>query len=284
MVRKIQVLIGPLKDFEGGVGPQAIRLVSTGKDNECKIDFLVNKTLMGVPNQIDLVLTNLSSEVRTKLRVGKMSVEIFVGYVDSEMKRLAQGGVLSSTTQRNGADLETTVRILDGLGALSRSFFTKSFAGEVPVQKIVHELAETLSGVTIGKIDVSGKVGRKGRVLGGAVTDQLNRLADSFHFSWSIQDGVFQAIDDNRSSEQVHPIKSETNLLSVTPLLSGLLQKPIGVEVSSILDPRIQPGDVIEVNSCINSELNNRYKVIECQLTGGSHVEKWVMQSKCWGI
>ncbi len=164
-----------------------------------------------------------------------MSVDIFVGYVGSEMKRLAKYGVLSSTTQRNGADLETTMRILDGLGALSRAF---------------------------DKIDVSGKVGRKRRTLVGAVIDH---------------NGGFQAIDDSRSSEQVHPINSETNLISVTPLLSGLLQKPIGVEVSSILDPRIQPGDVIEVNSHLNSEFNDRYKVIECQL-------KWVMQSKCWGI
>ena len=281
-IRQIQVKIGPFKDYEARGTASAINLVTTGADNELNISFTVNKHITGSPNQTAITILNLSSQTRQALQQSGLSIELYAGYVGQPLHLVAKGGVLSVVSQRADANIVTSITVMDGRGATLRSFYDKSFTGATPVADIVRELANTMAnqGVSIGEINVKGLLADKGRVFNGRAVDSLDSLAKAFKFSWSIQDGVFQALDDDTGSRKIYVLDANSNLINVSPLLNGQEQFRVGVDITASLDPRILPGDKVQVTSSVSPELDGTYIVDECQLSGASHDPAWVIQIK----
>ena len=281
MIRQIQLKIGPFKDYEGKSSASALNLVTTGADNELNISFSVNKDITGSPNQTSLTILNLSADTRQRLQQSGLAIELYAGYVGEPLRLVSKGGVLSAISQRAGAEIATTIGVMDGQGATLRAYYDKSFSGATPVDEIVKELAATMTdkGVQLGEISVKGTLADKGRVFHGRTVDSLDSLAKAFKFSWSIQDGVFQAIDDDNGSRKLYVLDDAT-LISVSPLLNGQLQFKVGVDITTVLDARIVPGDKVQVKSSVSPDLNGIYIVDECQLTGESHGPTWTSQIK----
>jgi len=271
MIRQIQLKIGPFKDYEGKGSSSALSLVTTGADNELNISFSVNKEITGSPNQTSLTILNLSA----------LSIELYAGYVGEPLRLVSKGGILSAVSQRAGAEIATTIGVMDGQGATLKAYYDKSFAGATPVADIVKELAATMTdkGVQLGEISVNGTLADKGRVFHGRTVDSLDSLAKAFKFSWSIQDGVLQAIDDDTGSRKLYVLDDAT-LVSVGPLLNGQLQQRVGVDIATTLDARIVPGDKVQVKSSVSPDLNGVYIVDECQISGESHGPTWTTQLK----
>ena len=281
MIRQIQLKIGPFKDYEGKGSSSALSLVTTGADNELNISFSVNKEITGSPNQTSLTILNLSADTRQRLQQSGLAIELYAGYVGEPLRLVSKGGVLSAVSQRAGAEIATTIGVMDGQGATLKAYYDKSFAGATPVADIVKELAATMAdkGVQLGEINVKGTLADKGRVFHGRTVDSLDSLAKAFKFSWSIQDGVFQAIDDDIGSRKLYVLDDAT-LISVSPLLNGQLQFKVGVDITTVLDARIVPGDKVQVKSSVSPDLNGTYIVDECQLSGASHGATWTSQIK----
>lgn len=280
--RQIQIKVGPFKDYEKKGTASAISLVTTGADTELNISFTVNKHITGSPNQTVITILNLSSQTRQQLQQSGLSIELYAGYVNQPLHLVAKGGVLSVVSQRADANIVTNITVMDGRGATLRAFYDKSFTGATPVHDVVRELAKTMSeqNVSVGEINVKGLLASKGRVFSGRTVDALDSLAKAFKFSWSIQDGVFQALDDDVGSRKIYVLDANSNLINVSPLLNGQEQFRVGVDITASLDPRILPGDKVQVTSNVSPELNGKYIVDECQLSGASHDPAWFVQIK----
>lgn len=273
-LRYCEVTIGPLADWLGG-GPsdQAVKIVSDGSSRGLRVAFNARRTLTGSPNQIDLSIWGLSKATMRSIRGNLSKIQIVAGYSsdNSSAELVASGAILSAVPDRQGADVVMRITALDGYGGMVRGSYSKAFAGRTPVDAVVREIAASMPGVTVGMVDVRGVLYPKGQQFSGPSAAQLNKLADQFGFSWSVQDGVFQAVSDDRDTGRVFAFDTDTNLISAVPLLNGPMAANVGVEVVAKFDARMKPGDRMVVRSSINPDLNGSYKVTSMDLSFDSH-------------
>lgn len=273
-IRFCELIIGPLADWQGGGSTsQAVRIVADGSARGLRVAFSANKTITGAPNNIDIAVTGLSRQTMQAIRGNLSRVQVIAGYESSGASHgiVASGAILSAIPERQGADLVMRMTALDGYGGMVRGAYSRSFAGRTPVTEVVRDIASSMPGVTVGLLDIDGTLFQKGQQFSGSATSQLDKLADQYEFSWSVQDGVFQAISDRRDTGRAFLFTSERNLMSAVPLLNGPLAANVGVEVTAKFDARIKPGDRMVIDSAINPALNGSYKVTSVNLSFDSH-------------
>jgi hypothetical protein len=272
--RRCEVILGPLADWQGGgSAAQALRIVADGTNDHLRAAFSSNKTMTGEPNKTELTLWNLSQNTRAAIKANSTKCEILAGYASdpTTMAVVCNGGVLSVYSERQGPDILTKLLILDGYGGIVRGAYSRSFSGGTPVSDAVADMAKSMPGVSLGKIQIAGNLPTKGAALAGSSAEVLNKLADQFGFSWSIQDGVFQALDDKHDSGRAFSFSTDRNLISSTPLFNAPLQVRVGVAVVAKFDARIRPGDRMVVRSTVNPSTSGEYKATSVNLTFDSH-------------
>lgn len=282
LIHQVEVILGPLAEHEGRGSPgDAFRIVSSGAVNDLRVQFSCKRTFGGAPNRSELIITNLSEQSRNLFRRGLTRVEVNAGYLNGDnagLRKVTTGGISSALPTDSAPEIETIVSFLDGFGGMSRGVFRRSFRGGVPLSTVVKAVAESMPGVTVGEshINIQGVTGASGRTFAGRAADILDDLGAQWGFSWSIQNGVFQALDDFTPLSTTHLMSyRDGSLRSVKPILTGPLEIPTGVEIVGRLNPRINPGERVRVESLINSSLNGVYTVHEHDLSGNSHGNPW---------
>lgn len=273
-LRYCELIIGPLADWQGGGSTgEAVRIIADGSSRHLRVAFNVNKSLGGSPNKIDVAIWGLSQKTIQSIRGNLSKIQIVAGYSSSgdSAGLVASGGILAAIPERQGPDIVLKLIALDGYGGMVRGVYSRAFDGRTPISVVVSDIASNLPGVTVGNIDVDGQLFQKGQQFSGSTTDQLNRLADQNGFSWSIQDGIFQALSDNRDSGREHLFSSQNNLISAVPLLNGPTAENVGVEIVAKFDARMKPGDRMTIQSSVNPALNGSYKSTSVNLQFDSH-------------
>lgn len=283
-IREVQLFIGPLTEIQGGGDPnQAILIKSSGLSSDLNISFRVQKSIMGTPGFASIVVYNLTNETKQVLAKSKTNILLQAGYQQGEnaLQTIAQGAIASTQSERDGGDIKTTIISYDGLQGMGLAVSNKNYAKQVQLATIVKDLASDIKGVAVNtdeiKLDDTLQTGTKGMSLSGKTTDLLADLAHQYGFSWSVQSGVFKAVPDITSTGNIYDISSaDGNLIHATPVISNVLQQITGVEITSVLDPRIQPYDFVNLTSTVNPQLNNKYYVQDVVHTGETHGEQWV--------
>lgn len=273
-LRYAELIIGPLADWQtGGSSGEAIRIIADGTNQNLRVAFNATKGITGSPNKIDIGIWGLSQATRMAIRGNLTKVQVMDGYSSSgaSLGLVASGAILSAIPERQGPDIVLKITALDGYGGMVRGAYSRAFGGQTPISSVVSDIAANLPGVTVGLIDVDGNLFQKGQQFSGATADQLNSLADQYGFSWSVQDGVFQAISDDRDSGRSFLFTSDRNLLSAAPLLNGPMADNVGVEITAKFDARMKPGDQMIIQSSVNPLLDGSYKVTSVNLQFDSH-------------
>jgi hypothetical protein len=237
-IRQVELLIGPLAEFEGrGNAREAFRIYSAGRKDDLRVQFSARRTLGGAPNQTDLIITNLSEDSRGRLQTRLTRVELSAGYLegaDAGLETVATGAITSALPVDNPPEIETVITALDGFGGMSRGVFRQTFGPGVTIADVVKSAAASMPGVTIGSevMNLVGKLGSSGRSFAGRSAELLDDLAAQWGFSWSVQNGVFQAVDDTKPLSTTHVLSHRDGTLrSVKPLLTGPMQLQTGVEI-----------------------------------------------------
>lgn len=273
-LRYCEVVIGPLADWQGGGSlGQAVRIFADGSSDHLRVQFNSQKTVTGEPNKCEISITGLSTATQRSIRANLTRVRVIAGYSTSASSAglVCSGALMGVVTRRQGADIVTKLIALDGMGGMTRGAYAQAFAGGTPVAQVVKQLAASMPGVDIGNVKVTGNLFPKGLQLSGSSTSQLNKLADQYGFSWSIQNGVFQAIMDGQDSGEAFSFSSDTNLIECVPLLNGPLQVPVGIEVTAKFEARIKPGDRMVVRSTVNPQLSGTYTATSVNTAFDSH-------------
>lgn len=273
-LRYCEVIIGPLADWQGGGAvSQAVRIVADGTMRNLRVAFSAQKGITGSPNTLDMEITGLSLQTMQSVRGNLSRIQVIAGYQTAADSAaiVASGAILAAIPQMRGPDAVLVIKALDGYGGMVRGAYSRAFDGRTPVSTVVADMAAALPGVTVGQIDVDGQLFQKGQQFAGPTTAQLNRLADQYGFSWSVQDGIFQAISDRRDTGRVFAFTSERNLISAVPVLNGPLAANVGVEIEAKFDARMKPGDRMVIDSRVNPALNGSYKATSVGLSFDSH-------------
>lgn len=281
-IRKVKLVIGPLSESEGG-GPsdQAVIIESTGDRQSLRIRANVKKSLLSAPNASDITITNLSPEIRDRIKTSLTKVSLFAGWENTDLFLLASGGIMSAVPSENPPDTELTLSVLDGFDGQIRGVVSETFTPGATVESVIRGLAAKMPGVETGDILVDGNLPTGGFSFAGRAADALDALAGQYGFSWSIQDGTLQAIQDTRSVDRVIELSWRyKNLISVSPILSGPMQIENGVSVSSLMDPRAIPGGRVHVESRVNPKQDGLYKIHTLDFAIDTHSSTYTMEIK----
>jgi len=273
-LRYCELIVGPLAEWQGGGSTsEAIRIIADGSSRGLRVVFNANKTVTGDPNKIDIAIWGLSQKTMQSIRGNLTKIQLLAGYSSSADSAgiVASGSILSAIPERQGADVVLKITALDGYGGMVRGAYTRAFSGGTPIASVVRDIASSMPGVTVGDIQVDGNLFQKGQQFSGSSTEQLNKLGDQYGFSWSVQDGVIQAVMDQKDTGREFFFTSERNLISAVPLLNGPTAENVGVEIVAKFDARMKPGDRMTIDSLINPALNGSYKSTSVNLAFDSH-------------
>lgn len=273
-LRYCELIVGPLAEWQGGGSTsEAIRIIADGTSRGLRVAFNANKTVTGDPNKIDIAIWGLSLKTIQSIRGNLTKIQLVAGYSSSPDSAglVASGSILSAIPERQGSDIVLKITALDGYGGMVRGAYSRSFAGGTPIAAVVQDIAGSMPGVTVGSIQVDGNLFQKGQQFSGSSTEQLNKLADQNGFSWSVQDGVLQAVMDNKDTGREFFFTSQRNLINAVPLLNGPTADNVGVEIIAKFDARMKPGDRMTIESQINPALNGSYKSTSVNLSFDSH-------------
>lgn len=268
---ELEILIGPLKEFQGANKLTGIRIVSNGSNNTLKATVNITKTSISTPNHSEIKIWNLSEETRNALNGSELRIEVYAGQEGQGNKDLIfTGGILNSVYDRTNKGIITTIIGLDGQTSLIRSTIGASFNANTPVRDVILYIANQLKGITIipDQIHVIDNttnqelvVGYKGISLIGSPKNCLDKLARQFGFSWSIQNGVFKVVKDGTYRQTGIVLSGRTRLVKVSPMLTGPTQQQKGVSLEGVYTRGLTPGDMIQVESVIDKQLNGLYGI-----------------------
>ena len=282
-IRKIQLLIGPLVDTENTDTTQALELVTTGASNELAVQFSVVKSIDSTLNRAEFLIENLNRETESKLNQENLAVELRAGWLDAaptqqDSNPSSETGIL--TIHKGGIKAVdptgnlTRFSSVDGAGPTFFAVTNLSYSGSDSLEQVVRDLVSDMQNITIGRLTLTGKLGFKGRQFSGKTVDQLNNLAHQFGFTWSIQDGVFQAFMDDASTEKTYTFND--NAIEEIRPLKGADGNLNGFYMRAYLDPRVNAGDLIAIDSASKPQYNGVYVANKHTMNGASHSNDWV--------
>lgn len=285
-IRKIELMIySQTEDKGGGSAGQALTIRSDGGHEGLAVDFDVKKTLQSTPNDSNVAITNLSKPQRERIRTSLGFVQLKVGWRNTGLSLLAQGAIKEVVSDPSGTEYITGIKFLDGFAAQAKGISNKSFGPNLEVSGVVQDIAKDMPGLEIGQVDVEGKLGSGGLTASGRSSDELDMLGNQYGFTWSIQDGRFQALDDKKAFEKIFEISAQNkNLIRATPKLDGAMQTNSGIAIDAVLDPRARPGDQVRLTSEANDQLNGLYKIHTIVFVGGTFQDEFKMRMECYKV
>ena len=255
------------------------------------ISFNVSKNSVGEPNESTVVLTNVSPDTRATLLActnkDRATVELFAGYEDDGLTLLASGDLIKMWPEKQDTENTFTLTFLDGFQAVQNSHLEQQFNPGTPIKDIVLSLAGSFAnnGVAVDstKVHIVGAIGSRGYTVSGRTATTLDLLAASYGFTWSIQDGVFQAyMDENKSkkaSQKVYSVSyRKQNLLKATPELGEKYMQQIGMKIEAILNPKCKCMDLIDLESLVYPQYDGKYEIHNVQFTGDTNGTDWKME------
>lgn len=286
-LRRVEALVGPFAEHVPQGEEFAKRFYGDGTPDNLRIKFAVKKHIISTATPTTISIYNLSEGTRNDLQKPDIRILLNVGWENTPLIRIFQGSILAAPTVREGADLITTIYALSAFSGLSRSTVSASYAEGWPIKEIVIELAKEIEGVSVDpkKVDITAAAtGSAGWNSSGRVEDQLNDLARVYGFSWTVEDGSFKAIDDARAYPGFVLANASTGLKRAEPKLVAPFQKTAGASISSILNPYIETGTRIRLESIQNPALNTDYKITTLDHIGDTHSAAWDSNIESWLI
>ena len=278
--RELIIQIGPFTEWDNKKDTSVgIELRSNGDLDSFKIRAAITKTKISVPNQSTIAIWNLKRETYNALNTSGLYIRVYSGYQLESKELLFSGSIESAVTVRNGADFITRLTCYTGKANLMRSVTSKTYDAGILVSDVVQELADQIPGVTVDPsyIDVGGEIGYNGWSFNGSTREALDKLANAYGFSWTIENDIFVARSDDHPLKTGIYLDTSTGLMNVSPRLSGPTQIQVGVDVNCKYVQGIRPGQLIRVNSSISKQLNGDYEVHTVEYSLSPKENAWDM-------
>ena len=235
-----------------------------------RIAFEIEKTSTSEANKGTIRIYNLAEQTRDWLQAKDQAIVLEAGYLEL-VQRLFAGVIDRLEHKREGVNMVTEIECKDGGLDLRDPEFHRSYPAGSSKTAIIRDIiaamphtdqgaliAAGISGTTPGKLSLSGGCKRV-----------LDRLARSWDFEWSIQDGALQVLEEG---EALTPSALAIVLTPDTGLLGVPTKTDRGAKFSSLLLPSIKPGTYVSIES---EFLTGSYKADSMRHVGDTHGNDW---------
>lgn len=220
---------------------------------EFKVTFEVRRGDSQTPNSADVRIYNLSNDTASKICQPEFSrLTIQAGYPGNygvifigDIKQTRRGRI-------DQKDTYVDITAADGDSAYNFSVTALQFAATVAPLDQIKGVIQTMArwGVDQGYMpDIAASKSVRGTVYYGSTRDILRQIANNNDCVWSIQNGkvVFIPLTAPIAGGSIPLISSTSGLIGVPELTEN------GVSVKVLLNPSIKIGQVIKLQSGVNT-------------------------------
>jgi len=247
-----------------------------GKRNELlRVQFKVEASLAPSPNTAEISVYNLAEATRARVSEKGIQTTLEAGY-SGRSSVIFRGLLDAGVNQHDAVDWVTTFQSTDGGKQLRENRINVSFkkiSAEDALAKIVQQLGvgvgNAIEKMREGNIRGAFKDFANGIVMSGPAKKELDRLAKTYGYSWSIQNGQLQLLGPNDAIEPGDAIVLDSDRGMVGSPEAG--EKGI-VEVRSLLIPQLTPGRVVALSS---RQISGFHRVEKVTYTGDTHGQDW---------
>ncbi len=231
-----------------------------------RIGFKVDKDASPIVNKAEIRIYNLNENSRGLAENTNNIIELFAGY-GKEPKLIFRGNPSRVISTIGGVDSVTIFEVGDGLKAFQDSRVDVSFKQSTEVRDVFQTLAKKMGLAKGEQKGIPPKTLAGGLSLSGPVRDHMNYVANKYDLEWSIQDGAVQILPKGKSTSQ------DAFLLSPeTGLIGSPNKKDKGLEAVSLLQPEINPGRIVEIQSKF---VNGQFRVGKVSHEGDTADTAW---------
>ncbi len=216
-----------------------------------RINFRVEKSLVGYPNLANIKIYNLSETNRNKMEKEDLNIQLYAGHEDTGSPLIFDGDLINVVHLKTGPDWISEIFAGDGVKLLSTSTVNKTLAAGATTEQIYNELVGQMEGISKGVTEglkncLSGKRSLLRELqLSGNVKDWLDQIAKDCGFEYSVNNGVIETTATNTPLSDVAPVIINQG--------GGMIGSPerteIGINVKNILLPDLKLGRTIQVKS-----------------------------------
>lgn len=212
-----------------------------------RIKFKVKKTGVMTPNAADIIVYNVDPDTQKLIQNEYTNVLLQAGYVGN-YGLIFKGNIKQFITGRESAtDTFINLNCGDGDRAYNFAIINQTIKSGVTPQIQLNAALTSMSGMGVS----SGYTGAlpqqalpRGKVIYGNTRDQLKKLADTYGFTWSVQDGNLVFLSQGTYlPNQVVVLTSKTGMIG-TPQ-----QTTEGIDVKCLLNPNLKVHGRVQIDN-----------------------------------
>lgn len=239
-----------------------------------RIAFKVEKSKESKSNKASAQIFGLNEDSRGKMtNTRRPQFIIEAGYRDT-MAQIFKGKALEVTTTRQVPGILTTVKAKDGFVA-GRHRIVKALPPGATAGEAIEAVAKSME-VSAKKAidrakagDFTGGVKQlfQGLSLSGNSRDEMDKLAETYGFEWSIQDGDLQILNpDETTSQQAILVSSSTGLIgSPVRVIDDKKPRANIQKGRSLLEPGMSIGRRLQLES---AEVSGTFRILKLTHAG----------------
>lgn len=264
--RRYEFRFGPA----GGEGKSFIG----GPAGGLELSFEVTKSLKKSANKAKITVYNLSLASIGALEEKGTVVQLLAGYKDNMALlftgQVAKKGVVS---KRDGNTVTTEIDAGDGELDLAKTRSDLSLAAGATSTEILRALISKM-GIGEGNLDtLPTKTFVGAYIHSGWARDAIAGVCRDIGVTWSIQDGVFQALAPSAAKAGEVAVL----LNATTGLIGAPTREKEGIQATSLMQPRLKPGGLVRVES---EWVTGDYKITEVTHKGDFRGGSWYSEIK----
>ena len=257
------------------------------KVTDLRVTFRVEKTSSSEPNKATIQVYNLSQHSRDLIDKQDVAVTLKAGYEDL-LQTVFVGVVKRVEHRKTPPDVVSELECKDGGIDLETAEFRRSYKAGTSRRRVVQDIIAAMPNTDTGRLSAAGIQGNiPGKLaLSGGCRHMLNRLARSWDFEWSVQDGAVQVLDETGTTlpEALAIVLSPSTGLLGSPSKVARSKKGkstnlsgAGAKFKSLLLPTIKPGVYVDLRSDL---IKGYFKVESVTHDGDSHSSSWTTETE----
>jgi hypothetical protein len=231
-------------------------LVKCGGDG-LRLQFVIEQSIDSALNKAEATIWNLNEHSRGRIaNLSKPQFIVTAGYGDNQGSVFA-GEAVHIVSKHEPVGWSTKITAADGYTA-SRSFVNIALAPGATVSQLISHIAQAMSlpsGRAVAsaqELDTLGTFFGCAIVINGTAKAELDRLARTLGFEWSIQHGELQVLPKGRALPDIAVLLSKSTGLIDSPEMvyddKGKKKKHY-LRVKALLQAGLTPGKLISLQS-----------------------------------
>lgn len=234
---------------------------------------------------------NLSRATLGKLEKDFEYCSLAVGYRDTGLQTILIGNITRTATQRNGADQITKLFLGESYTSLNHQRLNTLVAPGKTYEDVIEEIRRHMPGVARGAYacDNLGGPIPYGYPLNGSPRQLLDKLCRAQSWEYHVLNSALYVSEENgltsKDPSAAPLISQETGLIGIpyyeSPPPQDLPTQPRragGVRFTALLNPSVEPGKLVRLESNVLPQLNGFYRVSAVRYSGDYRGNDWTME------